>query len=243
MLLSSTVRELPGKLPKTFGEVRGTSGEVRGRPRSSGQPDSFPATRQRASRGTIFKFFSGGHPNCSSGITSEAWISAWDTETSAFLGFLGRDERSGPKRTFWAGSFSIGVGKRGLLEKGSFQKSPFSRDFREFRDSRVSRELPDCGKERRIRPFSRDSREFRDLRDSRDSSSEKTPFVMTPFSGPDSRHPVQSFGQTLQILEKLGVARGLLQLETFLAGALYREFRESMRILTTFLGKTHRNPS
>ena len=35
--------------------------------------------------------------------------------------------------------------------------------------------------------FSRDSREFRDFRDSRDSSREKTPFVMTPFSGPESR--------------------------------------------------------
>ena len=33
------------------------------------------------------------------------------------------------------------------------------------------------------------------------------------------------------------------KLETFLAGALYREFREFMRILTTFLGKIHRNPS
>ena len=79
----------------------------------------------------------------------------------------------------------LGFGKGGLLEKGSFQKSPFSRDSREFRDSRDSREPPDCGKQRRIRPFSRDSREFRDFRDSRDSSSEKTPFVMTPFSGPD----------------------------------------------------------
>ena len=65
------------------------------------------------------------------------------------------------------------------MEKGSFQKSPFSRD------SRVSREFSDCVKERRLRPFSRDSREFRDVRDSRDFSSEKTPFVMTPFSGPD----------------------------------------------------------
>ena len=43
----------------------------------------------------------------------------------------------------------------------------------------------DCGKERRFRPFSRDSREFRDFRDSRDFSSEKTPFVMTSFSGPE----------------------------------------------------------
>ena len=68
------------------------------------------------------------------------------------------------------------------MEKGSFQKSPFSRDSREFRDSRDSREPPDCGKRRRLRPSSVDSREFRD---SRDSSGEKTPFVMTPFSGPD----------------------------------------------------------
>ena len=81
----------------------------------------------------------------------------------------------------------IGFGKRGLLEKGSFQKRPFSRDSREFRDSRVSRQLPDCGKQGRIRPFSRDSRESRDFRDSRDSSSEKTPFVMTPFSGPEGK--------------------------------------------------------
>ena len=70
------------------------------------------------------------------------------------------------------------IRKRGLLEKGSLQKSPFSSDSREFRDSR---EHPECGKQRRIRSFSRDSRE---LRDSRDSSSEKTPFVMTLFSGP-----------------------------------------------------------
>ena len=46
LLLSSTVRELPGKSPKTSGEVRGTSGEVRGLLRSSGEPDSLPATRQ-----------------------------------------------------------------------------------------------------------------------------------------------------------------------------------------------------
>ena len=34
--------------------------------------------------------------------------------------------------------------------------------------------------------FSRDPRAFRDFRDSRDSSSEKTPFVMTPLSGPET---------------------------------------------------------
>ena len=47
----------------------------------------------------------------------------------------------------------FGFGKRGLLEKGSFQKSPFSRDSREFRDSRDFREPPDCGNQRKIRPF------------------------------------------------------------------------------------------
>ena len=46
LLFSSTVRELPGSRRKTSGEVRGTSGEVRGLPRSSGEPDSLPATRQ-----------------------------------------------------------------------------------------------------------------------------------------------------------------------------------------------------
>ena len=75
----------------------------------------------------------------------------------------------------------FGFGTRGLLEKVSFQKSPLSRDSREFRDSRDSREPPDNGKQRRLRPFSRDSKEFRDSRDSKDSSSEKTSFVMTFF--------------------------------------------------------------
>ena len=81
---------------------------------------------------------------------------------------------------------TFGVGKRLLLENGSFQKRPFSRDSREFRESRASRHPPQCGKQRRIRPFSRDSREFRDFRDSRDFSNEKTPFVMTLLSGPET---------------------------------------------------------
>ena len=53
---------------------------------------------------------------------------------------------SGPWSPLAAHENIIGFGKRGLLEKGSFQKSPFSRDSREFRDSRDSREPPDCGK-------------------------------------------------------------------------------------------------
>ena len=45
--------------------------------------------------------------------------------------------------------------EKGLLEKGSLQKSPFSRDSREVRDSRDSREPSDCGN-KGIRLFSRD---------------------------------------------------------------------------------------
>ena len=76
---------------------------------------------------------------------------------------------------------TVRFGKRGLLEKGSFQKGPFSRVSRELRE-RDSAEPPDWGRQRRIRPFSRDCREFRD---SRDFPSEKTPFIMTPSSGPE----------------------------------------------------------
>ena len=77
------------------------------------------------------------------------------------------------------------VRKKGSFGKGVFSEKSFSRDSREFLDSRVSREPPYSGRQSIIRPFSRDSRDFRDFRDSRDSSSGKTPFVMTPFSGPD----------------------------------------------------------
>ena len=42
----------------------------------------------------------------------------------------------------------------------------------------------DSGKQKRIRLFSGDSMESGDFRDSRDPSSEKAPFVMTPFSVP-----------------------------------------------------------
>ena len=39
--------------------------------------------------------------------------------------------------------------------------------------------------------FSRDDREFRCFRDSKDSSGEKTPFVMTPFSSPEDDHAMR----------------------------------------------------
>ena len=50
-------------------------------------------------------------------------------------------------------------------------------------------------------------------------------------------------GDNGQLRVQNALYRRKLNLETFLAGALYREIREFMRILTTFLGKTHRNPS
>ena len=89
-----------------------------------------------------------------------------------------RHMHDGLRTNYW-------VRKKGSFGKGVFSEKSISRDSREFRDSRDFREPPDCGKQRRIRPFSRDSGESRDFRDSRDSSSEKTPFVMTPFSGPE----------------------------------------------------------
>ena len=73
----------------------------------------------------------------------------------------------------WCSGSEKGVfWKRGLSEKSS------SRDSGEFRDSRDSREPSDSGKQRRTRPFSRDSRDFRKFRD---SSTDKTPFLMTRF--------------------------------------------------------------
>ena len=115
---------------------------------------------------------------------------------AALFAILRRDKRKGGKqigRAFLRSALLsprvLGFGKRGLWEKGSFQKSPFSRDSREFSDSRFSREPPDCGKERRFRPFSSDSREFRDFRVSRDFSSEKPPFRNDPFFRSRSSEP------------------------------------------------------
>ena len=48
------MRELPGKSPGTSGEVRGTSGEVRGLSKSSGEPDSPPATRRVCLQAMLF---------------------------------------------------------------------------------------------------------------------------------------------------------------------------------------------
>ena len=81
------------------------------------------------------------------------------------------------------------LGKRGLLENGSFQKSPFSRDSREFRDSR------DCGKQRRFRPFSRDSREFR----GRKTGLRFAGFVFLTFPGPLASHDSNPYSNRSRI--------------------------------------------
>ena len=80
---------------------------------------------------------------------------------------------------------TVSCSEKGSFGKGVLSESRFSRDSRELRDSRDSREPPDCRKQTRVRPFSRESRESIDFRVSRDSSSEKTPFIMTPFSVPN----------------------------------------------------------
>ena len=69
---------------------------------------------------------------------------------------------------------SSGFGKkRGLLEKGSFRKG----HFLEILETSESPEFPENPQTVEKKGVSRD------FRDSRDFSSEKTPFVMTPFSG------------------------------------------------------------
>ena len=76
------------------------------------------------------------------------------------------------------------VRKKGSWKRGLFRKVHF---LEILENSRDSGEPPDCGKQRRIRPFARESSQFRDFRESKDSSSEKTPFAMTLFSGPERR--------------------------------------------------------
>ena len=70
--------------------------------------------------------------------------------------------------------------KRGLFRKVHFQEILENLEILEILENPQTVENG-----RRIRSFSRDFRESRDFRDSRASSSEKTPFVMTPFSGPE----------------------------------------------------------
>ena len=79
------------------------------------------------------------------------------------------------------------VRKEGSFGKGVFSESPFSRDSREFGDSRDSREPPDCGNKGDSDHFLEILENLEISRDSRDFSSEKTPFAMTPSSGPENR--------------------------------------------------------
>ena len=65
--------------------------------------------------------------------------------------------------------------KEPLLEKGSFQKSPFSRDFREFRDSLG---VPDVCRERRCLQTSPEQ-----LKATKDKKDQKLEFLSPGGSG------------------------------------------------------------
>ena len=80
--------------------------------------------------------------------------------------------------------------KRGLCRKSLFLVILENLEILEI--------LENPQKKRRIRPFSRHSRE---CRDSRDSSGEKTPFIMNPFSGPDSKSLCLRPGSRQKFLE------------------------------------------
>ena len=76
---------------------------------------------------------------------------------------------------------SIGFGKGVFWKRGLFRKVHFLEILENLEILEIF-ENRQTGKQGRIRAFSRDSSPLsRDFRDSRDSSSEKTPFVMTPF--------------------------------------------------------------
>ena len=77
----------------------------------------------------------------------------------------------------------IAIGKRGLLEKGPFQKHPFSRDSREVG---VSRDAPDCGKQRRIRPSLEILENFKTLQ-ILEIPPVKRPFRSGPFPVPKKK--------------------------------------------------------
>ena len=85
-----------------------------------------------------------------------------------------RDPSGSEKGVFW---------KRGLFRKVHFLEILENLEILEILENPQT--LENKGDFQKS-PFSRDSREFRDFRDSRDFSSGKTPFVMTPFSGPES---------------------------------------------------------
>ena len=93
----------------------------------------------------------------------------------------------------------VGFGKRGLLEKGSFQKSPFLEILENLEILEILENphtLENKGKSGENLEIPENLEILEILRD---SSSEKTPFVMTPFSCPErERVKLQSFeGHTL----------------------------------------------
>ena len=85
---------------------------------------------------------------------------------------------------------------------------PAKKRAREFytQELRESRDSPDGGKQRRILSFSGAPREFRDFRDSSKSSSEGTPFVMTPSSVPEEgflEGALQGFSAGTEVLRRV----------------------------------------
>ena len=90
-----------------------------------------------------------------------------------------------PVPKFTLRSIFIGFGKRALLEKGSFQKSPFSRDLENLEILEILENPQTVENKEESDHFLEIPENLETFRDSRDSSNEKTPFVMAPFSGPD----------------------------------------------------------
>ena len=87
-----------------------------------------------------------------------------------------------PRHGFW---YKVGFGRRFFLEKGSvFSQKPLSREFREFR-SKILESLENPRTVENKGEPDHCVEILENFRDSRDSSSEKTPFEMTPFSGAD----------------------------------------------------------
>ena len=139
------------------------------------------AAPNRVSRQTVFR------------MTSFSTFEKWYFVNRLFLrhpfGRL-RNYSGSEKGVFW---------KRGLCGKVHFPGILENLDILEFLE-----EPPDCGKKRRFRAFSRDSREFRDFRDCRDFSSGKTPFVMTPFPGPELLSTIDFQSEVGEVFGEVG---------------------------------------
>ena len=97
----------------------------------------------------------------------------------------GERDSGSEKRVFW---------KRDLFRKVHFLEIVENLEILEILENPQTVE-----NKGEIRPFSRDSRESRDCRDSREFSSEKAPFVMTPFSSPERQSLKPSWQSRLYV--------------------------------------------